>query len=70
MGAASKVEDFVAYWAAQYALNWKIPVTRQKFLSVTGNPVRQMLRLALEGRITVSQNPKVLPIFSEKFAHN
>jgi site-specific recombinase XerD len=55
IGAASRVEDFVTYWAAQHALNWKSPVTRQKFLSVTGNPVRQMLRLALEGRVTVNR---------------
>jgi hypothetical protein len=26
--------------------------------------------LQRNGLITVSQNPKVLPIFSEKFAHN
>jgi integrase/recombinase XerD len=65
MGAASKVEDFVAYWAAQHALNWKSPVTRQKFLSVTGNPVRQMLRLALEGRITVHRPQKPFPFQTE-----
>ena len=55
IGAASRVDDFVTYSAAQHALNWKSPVTRKKFLSVTGNPVRQMLRLALEGRVTVNR---------------
>jgi integrase/recombinase XerD len=52
IGAVSKVEEFVTYWAAQRALSWKSPETRRKFLSVTGNPVHQMLRLALEGRVT------------------
>ncbi len=55
IGAASKVEEFVAYWAAQRVMNWKSPEARRKFLSVTGNPVRQMLRLALEGRVTANR---------------
>jgi integrase/recombinase XerD len=55
LGAASKVEEFVGYWATQRGTNWKRPETRRKFLSVTGNPVRQMLRLALEGRVTVNR---------------
>jgi len=55
LGAASKVEEFVGYWATRHVTNWKSPETRRKFLSVTGNPVRQMLRLALEGRVTVNR---------------
>jgi integrase/recombinase XerD len=65
IGAASRVEDFVAYWATQHVLNWKSPVTYRKFLSVTGNPVRQMLRLALEGRVMVHRSPKPFPFQSE-----
>jgi integrase/recombinase XerD len=55
IGAASKVEEFVAYWAAQRVMNWKTPEARRKFLSVSGNPIRQMLRLALEGRVTANR---------------
>lgn len=61
VGAASKVEDFVTYWATQHATNWKSSATRRKFLSVTGNPVRQMLRLALEGHVTVQRPQKPFP---------
>ena len=64
-GAASRVEDFVTYWAGQHALDWKSPITRQKFLSVTGNPVRQMLRLSLEGRVTTHRPQRLFPFQTE-----
>jgi integrase/recombinase XerD len=62
IGAVSKVEEFVTYWAAQRALSWKSPETRRKFLSVTGNPVHQMLRLALEGRVTGNRPRQPFPL--------
>jgi site-specific recombinase XerD len=56
--ASSKVDDFAAEWADQRGPNCKTAQARCKLLSEARNPIRQMLVLALEGRIPPNRQHK------------
>jgi site-specific recombinase XerD len=65
VSATSKVDDFALRWAVQRGGNCKTAQARRKLFSEARNPVRQMLRLALEGRVTPNRQHKPFPFEAE-----
>jgi len=53
--AAAQVDKFAAHWVTRRAASPGSTGSRPKFLHEVRSPVRQMLRLALEGRVTVNR---------------
>jgi len=65
ISAAAQVEEFASQWVARHAASTGSTLPRTKFLEEVRNPVRQMLRLALEGRVTVNRPQKPFPFQTE-----
>jgi len=55
--AATQVENFASQWVARYQASTGSKL-RPKYFYEVRNPIRQMLRLALEGRITPNRRQK------------
>jgi integrase/recombinase XerD len=53
--AASQIEGFAAHWLGTRKTLGQTPEARSKILEEARNPVRQMLLLALEGRVTAGR---------------
>src|ERR671931_1670254 len=49
--AASQIESFASHWLATHEAYGQTPEARSKIAEEARNPVRQMLLLALEGRV-------------------
>jgi integrase/recombinase XerD len=56
--AAARVEMFASQWVARSTAGPGSTLPRPKFLDEVRNPVRQMLRVALEGRVTCPPLPE------------
>lgn len=59
--AASQIESFASHWLAAHDANCRTSEARSKIAEEARNPVRQMLRLALEGRVTAARTRKPFP---------
>jgi len=59
--ATSHIEEFASHWLASHGSKCSVPAARSKIDEEARNPVRQMLLLALDGRVTVSRKCKTLP---------
>lgn len=59
--AASQIEAFASHWLAAHEPNSRTREARRKIAEEARNPVRQMLRLALEGRVTADRKRKSFP---------
>jgi hypothetical protein len=59
--AALHVEEFASHWLASHGSHCRMPAARSKIAEEARNPVRQMLRLALEGRVTAARQRKSFP---------
>jgi integrase/recombinase XerD len=59
--AASQIESFASYWLAAHEPNGGTAEARSKVAEEARNPVRQMLLLALEGRVTAARKCKTFP---------
>jgi site-specific recombinase XerD len=59
--AASHIEEFASHWLASHGSPCRVPAARSKIAEEARNPVRQMLRLALEGRVTPARTRKSFP---------
>ena len=59
--AASQIESFASYWLAAHEPRCQTSETRSKIAEEARNPVRQMLLLALEGRVTAARKSKPFP---------
>lgn len=62
--AASQIEAFASHWEAIHSEGRKKEALR-KIAEEARNPVRQMLRLALEGRVTIERKRKLFPFEAE-----
>src|SRR5207302_8011627 len=63
--AAAQVEAFASHWVARHGATPGSTPPRPKLLYEVRCPVRQMLRLALEGRVTVNRQRKPYPFETE-----
>lgn len=63
--AAAQVEEFASHWMATYQARAGSKPLRPRHLYEVRNPIRQMLRLALEGRITVKRRQKPYSFVAE-----
>ena len=59
--AASQIESFASHWLAAHETNCRTPEAQGKIAEEARNPVRQMLLLALEGRVTAARKSKTFP---------
>lgn len=59
--AASQIEGFASHWLAAHETSGQKPEARSKIAEEARNPVRQMLLLALEGRVTAGRKRKTFP---------
>lgn len=59
--AASQIESFASHWLAAHEANCRTAEARSKIAEEARNPVRQMLLLALEGRVTAARKCKAFP---------
>jgi hypothetical protein len=59
--ASSCVEAFVTFWVSRHGTNKSTTVSQKKLEGDSGNPVRQMLRLAMDGRVTKTRHPHPFP---------
>lgn len=59
--AESQIESFASDWLATHEPNRGAPEARNKVAEEARNPVRQMLLLALEGRVTPARKCKTFP---------
>lgn len=62
--AASQIEAFASHWEAAHA-EGRTKEALRKIAEEARNPVRQMLSLALEGRVTIERKRKSFPIEAE-----
>jgi integrase len=62
--AASWIEAFASHWEAVHA-EGRTKQALRKIAEEARNPVRQMLRLALEGRVTIERKRKSFPFEAE-----
>jgi hypothetical protein len=60
--AVSQIESFASHWLAAHETNCKTPEARRRIAEDARNPVRQMLLLALEGRVRASRKCKTFPL--------
>ncbi len=58
--ASSCVEGFVSFWVSRHGTKGT-PACLKKAEGDAGNPVRQMLRLAMDGRVTKTRHPHPFP---------
>jgi integrase/recombinase XerD len=63
--AVALVEEFASYWVARGRTSAGSKPPRPKLLYEVRNPIRQMLCLALEGRITANRRQKPYPFGAE-----
>jgi len=63
--ATSLIEGFAAHWLAAHEPQRGSAQARRKIAEDARNPVRQMLRLALEGRVTAVRQHKPFPFAAE-----
>src|SRR5207245_4248863 len=56
--AASQLGEFASRWVNRHGANSKTAKARRKVLDDARNPVRQMLQLTLEGRVTPNRRQK------------
>lgn len=63
--AVSQVEEFASDWVARYRASVVSKPLRPKHLNEIRDPIRQMLRLALEGRIATHRRQKPYPFTAE-----
>jgi site-specific recombinase XerD len=59
--ASSCVEAFVSFWVSRHGTNKSTTASSKKLEGDAGNPVRQMLRLAMDGRVTKTRHPHPFP---------
>jgi integrase/recombinase XerD len=59
--ASRHIEEFATHWLAERGSHRTAPEARSKIAEEARNPVRQMLRLALEGHVIVSRTRKAFP---------
>jgi integrase/recombinase XerD len=59
--AASHIEEFALHWLASHGSKCIVPAAQSKIAEEARNPVRQMLRLAMEGRVTAARTRKSFP---------
>jgi integrase/recombinase XerD len=59
--AATQIEEFASHWLAAHETNCKTAEARRHITEEARNPVRQMLRLALEGGVTAARQRKSFP---------
>jgi integrase/recombinase XerD len=59
--AASHIEEFACHWLASHGSQCGVPTARSKVAEEARNPVRQMLHLALENRVTAVRPRKSFP---------
>lgn len=59
--AEAQIEEFVSHWLTAHETNCKTAEARRHIAEDARNPVRQMLRLALEGRVTAERQRKSFP---------
>jgi hypothetical protein len=52
--ATSHIEEFASHWLASHGSKGSVPAARSKIAEEARNPVRQMLRLALDGRVAAA----------------
>lgn len=63
--AVAQVEEFASDWVARYRASVVSKPLRPKHLNEIRDPIRQMLRLALEGRIATHRRQKTYPFTTE-----
>lgn len=63
--AASHVENFACHWLASHGSRGAAPAARAKVAEEARNPVRQMLYLSLQGRVTAVRTRKSFPFEDE-----
>ena len=63
--AASQIEEFAPHWQAAHEAGCRTKEARRKIAEEARNPVRQMLQLALEGRVTADRKRKSFPFAAE-----
>ncbi len=63
--AASHIEEFAYHWLARHGCQSGSPAARSKVAEEARNPVRQMLHLALEGRVAAVRTRKSFPFEDE-----
>jgi site-specific recombinase XerD len=61
----SLIEEFASSWLAEHGIHCKTAEARRKVAEDARNPVRQMLRLALEGRVSAARNHRLFPFQAE-----
>ena len=59
--AVTQIESFASDWLAAHETNRRTPEALSKIADEARNPVRQMLLLALEGRVTPARKCKTFP---------
>ena len=59
--ASTLIEEFALHWLASHGSHCTAPGARCKVAEEARNPVRQMLRLALEGHVTAVRTRKSFP---------
>ena len=59
--AVLHIEEFASHWLVSHGSQCTVPAARSKVAEDARNPVRQMLRLALEGRVTAARKHKSWP---------
>jgi len=59
--AVTQIESFASHWLAAHETSRRTPEALSKIAEEARNPVRQMLLLAMEGRVTAARNCKTFP---------
>jgi len=59
--ASSEIENFASHWLAGHEPSGQTAEARSKIAEEARNPVRQMLLLALQGRVTADRKRKTFP---------
>jgi integrase/recombinase XerD len=57
----TQIESFASHWRTAHETNRRMPEALSKIADEARNPVRQMLLLALEGRVTAARKCKTFP---------
>jgi len=59
--ASSCVEAFVSFWVSRHGTSKSTTASSKKLEGDAGNPVRQMLQLAMDGRVARTRHPHPFP---------